>query len=76
MSGDAPKRTSLYENHLKLGARMVPFAGWDMPVQYAGIIPEHTAVRTGCGLFDVSHMGRLEFTGPDVPFTPPVLLSW
>ncbi len=58
-------RTPLHAWHVANKARMVPFAGWDMPVQYAGIIPEHTAVRTGCGLFDVSHMGRLEFIGPD-----------
>jgi aminomethyltransferase len=59
-------RTPLHAWHVAHKARMVPFAGWDMPVQYTGIIPEHTAVRTGCGLFDVSHMGRLEFVGPDV----------
>ncbi len=59
-------RTPLHAWHVANKARMVPFAGWDMPVQYAGIIPEHTAVRTGCGLFDVSHMGRLEFNGPEV----------
>lgn len=59
-------RTPLHAWHVANKGRMVPFAGWEMPVQYAGIIPEHTAVRTGCGLFDVSHMGRLEFTGPDV----------
>lgn len=59
-------QTPLHAWHAANKGRMVPFAGWDMPVQYAGIIPEHTAVRTGCGLFDVSHMGRLEFTGPDV----------
>lgn len=59
-------RTPLYDWHVAHKGRMVPFAGWDMPVQYAGIIPEHTAVRTACGLFDVSHMGRLEFVGPDV----------
>ncbi|MCU0702714.1 MAG: glycine cleavage system aminomethyltransferase GcvT [Fimbriiglobus sp.] len=58
-------RTPLHGWHVANKARMVPFAGWEMPVQYAGIIPEHTAVRTGCGLFDVSHMGRLEFPGTD-----------
>lgn len=58
-------RTPLHPWHVANKGRMVPFAGWEMPVQYAGIIPEHQAVRTGCGLFDVSHMGRLEFTGPD-----------
>lgn len=60
-----PLRTVLYDWHLKQKARMVPFGGWDMPVQYAGIIAEHQAVRTSAGLFDISHMGRLEFTGVD-----------
>lgn len=59
------KQTPLYEIHLRLGAKMVPFADWAMPVNYsAGIIKEHKAVRTKCGLFDVSHMGRIEITGP------------
>src|SRR5918999_4294220 len=58
------RRTPLYEEHVKLGARMVPFAGWEMPVQYDGVIPEHRAVRTDCGVFDVSHMGELEVEGP------------
>jgi aminomethyltransferase len=57
-------RTPLYERHLALGARMVPFAGWEMPVQYEGVIPEHRAVRTDCGAFDVSHMGEIEVEGP------------
>jgi aminomethyltransferase len=57
-------RTPLYERHRALGARMVPFAGWEMPVQYEGVIPEHRAVRTDCGVFDVSHMGELEVEGP------------
>ena len=59
------KRTSLYEEHKKLGARLVPFAGWEMPIQYAGIVEEHRAVRTAAGLFDVSHMGELELRGPN-----------
>ena len=58
------RRTPLYEEHVRLGARMVPFAGWEMPVQYDGVIPEHRAVRTDCGVFDVSHMGELEVEGP------------
>src|SRR5689334_12032725 len=58
------QRTPLYERHVALGARMVPFAGWEMPVQYEGVIPEHRAVRTDCGVFDVSHMGELEVEGP------------
>ena len=57
-------RTPLYEQHVALGARMVPFAGWEMPVQYEGVIPEHRAVRTDAGVFDVSHMGELEVEGP------------
>jgi aminomethyltransferase len=59
------RRTALYDTHKALGARLVPFAGWEMPVQYTGILAEHHAVRTGVGLFDVSHMGEFEVTGPD-----------
>ncbi len=57
------KRTSLYETHLAAGATMVPFAGWDMPVSYAGTVGEVAAVRLGAGLFDVSHMGEATVTG-------------
>ena len=60
---DALRRTPIYEEHAKSGARIVPFAGWEMPVQYTGIVDEHVAVRTAAGLFDVSHMGRLEMRG-------------
>ena len=56
--------TPLHDRHVELGARMVPFAGWEMPVQYAGVIPEHLAVRRDAGVFDVSHMGELEVEGP------------
>src|SRR4051812_48471530 len=56
--------TPLHDRHVALGARMVPFAGWEMPVQYEGVIPEHRAVRTDAGAFDVSHMGELEVEGP------------
>jgi aminomethyltransferase len=59
------KRTPLYDRHVAAGARLVPFAGWEMPVQYAGIGEEHMAVREGVGVFDVSHMGEVETTGPD-----------
>jgi aminomethyltransferase len=59
------KRTPLYETHVRAGGRMVPFAGWEMPVQYEGIRQEHVAVRTKAGLFDVSHMGEIETRGPD-----------
>ncbi len=58
------RRTPLYEHHVELGARMVPFAGWEMPVQYEGVIPEHVAVREDAGAFDVSHMGEIEVEGP------------
>src|SRR4026209_1340455 len=54
----------LHTRHVALGARMVPFAGWEMPVQYEGVIAEHRAVRTDCGVFDVSHMGELHVHGP------------
>jgi aminomethyltransferase len=57
------KRTPLYEAHVSIGARMVDFAGWEMPVQYSGPIPEHMAVREAAGLFDVSHMGEIEIVG-------------
>jgi len=57
------KRTALYENHVQAGAKIVPFAGYEMPVQYSGVIDEHTTVRTKVGLFDVSHMGEVEFKG-------------
>ncbi len=59
------RRTALYPWHAEHKARIVPFAGWDMPVQYAGIIDEHRAVRTAAGVFDVSHMARLSFAGKD-----------
>ena len=58
------RRTPLYEKHVEAGARLVPFAGWEMPVQYEGVIAEHRAVRTDAGVFDVSHMGELEVEGP------------
>src|SRR5882724_4031508 len=58
------RQTPLHDRHVALGARMVPFAGWEMPVQYDGVIQEHKAVRTDAGVFDVSHMGELEVEGP------------
>jgi glycine cleavage system T protein (aminomethyltransferase) len=68
------KRTPLYERHVALGARMVPFAGWEMPVQYEGVIPEHRAVRSDCGAFDVSHMGQIHVDGPTAqPFLQEML---
>jgi aminomethyltransferase len=58
------RRTPLFERHVAADGRMVPFAGWEMPVQYAGVIPEHLAVRSDAGAFDVSHMGQLHVEGP------------
>ncbi len=58
------QRTPLHDVHVRAGARMVEFAGWDMPVQYQGILAEHAAVRQRAGLFDVSHMGEIVFRGP------------
>jgi aminomethyltransferase len=63
MTDPALRRTSLYDEHVKLGARIVPFAGWEMPVQYTGIVDEHQAVRTAVGVFDVRHMGELRMRG-------------
>src|SRR6184192_4486372 len=57
-------RTPVYDRHVAAGARLVPFAGWEMPVQYAGVGTEHRAVRTDAGVFDVSHMGEVEVEGP------------
>ncbi|HEY5173565.1 MAG TPA: glycine cleavage system aminomethyltransferase GcvT, partial [Acidimicrobiia bacterium] len=57
------RRTPLHARHVALGARMVPFAGWEMPVQYEGVIQEHRAVRADAGAFDVSHMGELVMAG-------------
>ena len=58
------QRTPLYDRHVAAGARLVPFAGWEMPVQYEGVKEEHLAVRSSCGMFDVSHMGEIETEGP------------
>jgi aminomethyltransferase len=63
-AADTLRRTPLFERHERAGARLVPFAGWEMPVQYEGIRQEHVAVRTGAGVFDVSHMGEVETSGP------------
>src|SRR5213593_112580 len=59
------KKTPLNARHRALGARMVEFGGWDMPVEYTSIVDEHMAVRTRAGLFDVSHMGEIEIAGAD-----------
>jgi aminomethyltransferase len=64
-SADTLRRTPLFDRHRSAGAKLVPFAGWDMPVQYEGIRPEHVQVRTRAGMFDVSHMGEIQTSGPD-----------
>ena len=58
------QRTPLYEEHVRLGAKMAPFGGWEMPIQYRGILPEHEATRTASTMFDICHMGELEVKGP------------
>jgi aminomethyltransferase len=63
VSDAAPRKTPLYDEHVRLGARMVPFAGWLMPVQYTSIVEEHQAVRNNVGIFDISHMGQLIVDG-------------
>jgi len=68
-------QTPLHERHVAAGARLVPFAGWEMPVQYEGVIPEHRAVRTDAGVFDVSHMGQLHVEGPSAHTLLQSLLS-
>jgi aminomethyltransferase len=74
-AAETMKRTSLYERHEAAGARLVPFAGWEMPVQYAGIREEHLAVRRSAGVFDVSHMGEIETRGPQADALLQRLLS-
>jgi len=64
VSEAAQKRTPLYDEHVRLGAKIVPFAGWLMPVQYTSIVEEHQAVRNSVGIFDISHMGQLIVDGP------------
>ncbi|HSV61767.1 MAG TPA: glycine cleavage system aminomethyltransferase GcvT [Chthoniobacterales bacterium] len=66
MTDAALKKTPLYDEHVRLGAKMIPFGDWIMPVQYSGIIDEHQAVRKNVGVFDISHMGQLVATGPRV----------
>ena len=58
------KKTTLYNTHLNLNAKMTPFGGYEMPVQYSGVTKEHLAVRKGVGVFDVSHMGEFMVSGP------------
>ena len=60
----ALRKTALNSTHRSLGAKMVDFGGWDMPVEYSGLTAEHLAVRTGVGVFDVSHMGDIQLRGP------------
>jgi glycine cleavage system T protein (aminomethyltransferase) len=76
MSAPAPlKATPLNATHCAMGAKMVDFGGWDMPVQYSGILEEHHAVRKGVGLFDVSHMGEIEIRGPEAVASADFLTS-
>ena len=80
------KRTALYDKHIALGGRMVEFAGYELPVQYSGILEEHRAVREAAGVFDVSHMGEFLFTGQgaegalnalrSTPFSPTTSAAW
>src|SRR5262245_49737218 len=69
------RSTPLHDKHVELGARMVPFADWEMPVSYEGIREEHAAVRTHAGVFDVSHMGEVEVEGPGALAFPQLVLS-
>src|ERR1700692_1777960 len=69
------KKTPLNARHRASGAKMVPFSGWDMPVEYSGITEEHMAVRTRAGLFDVSHMGEIEVAGKDALAAVQAVLS-
>jgi aminomethyltransferase len=70
------RRTPLYETHKALGARMVEFGGWEMPVQYSGILEEHRAVRNAAGLFDIDHMGQIQVRGVDaLPFLQKLLTA-
>src|SRR6478672_55955 len=71
----ALRRTPLFERHRAAGAKLVDFAGWEMPVQYEGVRQEHIAVRRGCGIFDVSHMGEIETSGPQALELLQLLLS-
>src|SRR6185295_6047710 len=59
------KRTALYEEHVRLGGRLIDFGGWELPVQYSGVMDEHLTCRSAAGLFDVSHMGEVIVEGPD-----------
>ncbi|MEY2601536.1 MAG: aminomethyltransferase, partial [Verrucomicrobiota bacterium] len=63
VSEPGQKKTALYDEHVKRGGRMVPFAGWLMPVQYISIVEEHQAVRKNVGMFDISHMGQFIVDG-------------
>jgi aminomethyltransferase len=74
-AADTLRRTPLFDRHERAGARLVPFAGWEMPVQYEGIRQEHVAVRTEAGMFDVSHMGEIETRGPEAEALLQRLLS-
>ncbi|HUG83280.1 MAG TPA: hypothetical protein VMM13_01880, partial [Euzebya sp.] len=59
------RRSPLHERHVAAGARMAPFAGWEMPIDYGSVVAEHMAVRTGAGMFDLTHLGTIAVSGPD-----------
>ncbi|MEN9724014.1 MAG: hypothetical protein RJB38_2000, partial [Pseudomonadota bacterium] len=59
------KRTALFDEHVRLGGKLIDFGGWELPVQYTGVLSEHQACRSAAGLFDVSHMGEIHVEGPD-----------
>ena len=71
----ALRKTALNAMHRRMGAKMVDFGGWDMPVEYSGLIAEHMAVRTGVGVFDVSHMGDIQLRGPGLARRRPAHLD-
>ena len=64
MTESALKKSPLHERHVALGAKFAEFGGWEMPLEYAGVVAEHTAVRTAVGVFDVSHLGKATVRGP------------
>ena len=72
----ALRKTPLNAVHRQMGAKMVDFGGWDMPVEYSGLIAEHMAVRNGVGLFDVSHMGDIQLRGPESLAAIPAAIAY
>ena len=71
------KRTPLFDEHVRLGGKMIEFGGWEMPVYYSSIMEEHLAVRQAVGMFDISHMGQILVSGPDAAlFLNRKLINW